>query len=759
MSPAEPSPDLVISWTRRDVALGPLTARYRHDPASGRVDLTLLPTARAAETVARRAELRGVEIDAYVAATRSPIPAEKIDGLVQIKELADEQAPAFSQGSTLRNSGTVDRLRLTDFIVLGEAPETEARAAGDDAHNASRGVCIRATLTHTRGWRVRHELSWRAGAAWATSRVIVENPTAEPIALELLASFSLAGITPFAADDAPGRLVRHRFRSVWSMEGRLDSQPVEDLQLERSWAGWGVRCERFGSVGSMPVRNFFPFVAVEDSVAKVTWAARLDQPGSWQLEVYRRDDGLALSGGLADREFGHWMKSIPPSGRFESPRAFLTCVEGGIDEACDALLDAAEHEARPATRREQGLPIIVNEWATTWGSPTHDNLAAIATRIRNFGARYLVIDAGWFAPESGPWHVAHGDWTASSRHYPRGLRAAADAIRAQGLVPGLWFEMETCGADSRLFSEREDLLLHRDGRPLTASGRRFLDFRKQATIDYLGDRVVGALREGGFGYLKIDYNETIGLGVDGAESLGEGLRQHLEGVQAFFRRIREALPELVVENCSSGGHRLDPSFFALSEMSSFSDAHESPEIPIIAANLLRLVPLTQSQIWVVLRANEPRDRTVYSLAAGLLGRFCLSGDILSLEAEQDRLLKRAIALYGLCESILQRGRSRRHGPSVGAYRHARGWQAVTRLGADGGEMLVVAHRFGGAVIEPLEVRLPPGEWRVAEQLDDLAPSPALSDGVLCLPLREWQGQALRLVADRPAPPARALGAR
>lgn len=720
-----------ISWTCRHVSLGPLVARYRHDPTSGRADLVLLPAARAEEVVERRAWLKGVEIDAYLEANKIQIAAEKLDSLVQVKELGDDQAPAFSQGSTLRNSPTIDRLRLTDFEV-----------EGDEAS----GVRVLATFTHATGWLVRHELAWSPGRAWVVSKTVVENSTAEPITLELLASFSLAGITPFATDDAPGRLVRHRFRSVWSMEGRLDSQPVEDLQLERSWAGWGVRCERFGSVGSMPVRNFFPFVAIEDTVAKTTWAARLDQPGSWQMEVYRRDDGLAFSGGLADREFGHWLKTIPPGGRFESPRAFLTCVTGGLDEACDALLDAVEREARPVgPRREQGLPIIVNEWATTWGAPTHDNLAAIAERIRDLGARYLVIDAGWFAPETGPWHVAHGDWIASRKHYPQGLRAAADAIRAQGLVPGLWFEMETCGADSTLYKKRPDLFLQRDGRPITASGRRFLDFRKPEVLDYLSERVIGTLREGGFGYLKVDYNETIGIGADGAESLGEGLREHLAGVQAFWRRLREALPDLVVENCSSGGHRLDPSFFAVSEMSSFSDAHESPEIPIIAANLHRLAPVAQSQIWVVLRKGEPRARTIYSLAAGLLGRFCLSGDILDMDSEQERALRRALALFRASEGILEKGTSRRHGPVVAAYRQAKGWQALARLAEAGDQMLIVAHRFGGDSSESIEVPVPAGVWRIEDVLDDSAPRPELRAAGLRLRLGEWEGQALRLV--------------
>ena len=39
-------------------------------------------------------------------------------------------------------------------------------------------------------------------------------------------------------------------------------------------------------------------------------------------------------------------------------------------------------------------------------------------------------------------------------------------------------------------------------------------------VDYLTEKVIGQLKAGGFGYLKVDYNETMGLGVDGGHSLG-----------------------------------------------------------------------------------------------------------------------------------------------------------------------------------------------------------------------------------------------
>ncbi len=73
---------------------------------------------------------------------------------------------------------------------------------------------------------------------------------------------------------------------------------------------------------------------------------------------------------------------------------------------------------------------------------------------------------------------------------------------------------------------------------------------------------------------------------------------------------------------------------ALSAMSSFSDAHESLDIPIIAANLHRVMLPRQSQIWAVLRKGDDQRRLVYSLAATFLGRMCISGDIVDLSDAQ-----------------------------------------------------------------------------------------------------------------------------
>jgi alpha-galactosidase len=653
-----------------------------------------------------------------------PMPARDPESLAQIHLRGDPRPAGFAQGRSLRGGAST---RALEFV--------EQR---DETDNAG-GRTIVTVLRSPRGLEIEHRLTHRPGQRALRVKTHVTNVGKEPLTLELLSSFSLAGITPFHSSDAPGRLHVHRFRSAWSAEGRHDCRSLEELQLERSWSGYGVAAERFGQVGSMPVNGWFPFVAVEDRAAGVFWGAQLAAPGSWQMEVFRRGDQLGLSGGLADREFGHWWKTLAPGETFAAPEAVVACVEGTLEDVCDALVEATEP---PPVVEPEGMPVIFNEWCTSWGNPTHDNLIALADRLRGSGVRYLVIDDGWAERDPTALLQQNGDWRVNRAAFPNGLRATCDAIRERGLVPGIWFEHEVVNAGTDAFRETKHQL-HLDGLPLQVGTRRFWDFRDPWVHDYLADKVIRLLRENGFGYLKIDYNDTIGLGCDGAESPGEGLRQHLAGVQRFLRTVHRELPDLVIENCSSGGHRLEPSFQALSTMGSFSDAHETPEIPIIAANLHRLVRPSQTQVWAVLRGADTEARLVYSLAATFLGRMCLSGEVHRLSPDQWRITQHAIKFYNAAAGIIRHGTSRRYSELGPSWRHATGWQAVVITW--GKQVLIVWHTFGQAPKQIL-VPLRTAHWRLAEHLQDKGtPLPKRSIDALGLtiePPGDWRGGVL-----------------
>ena len=685
---------ILSSWEIADTSL-----RYLHDADTGAVTWQLVPTTRLAELAERRATLAG---EFYIDSGPEPVPppATVPDPLDHVKRVGDSYTGAFAQGHTLRSAPA--------NAVFKFSGQTHVRDAASGRHTVLTTLADAAS-----GQTIEHLVAWHEGDAALTVECAFVNGGAAPVTLELLTSFSLGGLTPFARADAPGRLRAHRFRSAWSAEGRLVTETLEQLHLERSWSGAGLFSERFGQVGTMPVRRWFPFVALEDTDARVVWAAQLGWAGSWQMEIARQNDDACLSGGLADREFGHWTHTLAPGERLDAPPAYLTCVAGDLDAACDRLTALQHRPADTHPAREHTLPIIFNEWCTTWGDPSHEKLTALADRLRGSPVNTLVIDAGWYKTETTDWGTGHGDWEPSAKLFPGGIEAAAAAIRERGLIPGLWFEMETVGSSATAFS-LVDHLLKRDGLPVTVRHRRFWDLDDPWAFSYLETRVIDRLERGGFGYLKIDYNETLGLGnetADGA-SLGEGLRRQVLATYRFLDRIRERLPELVIENCSSGGHRLEPSMLARSAMSSFSDAHELVEIPIIAANLHRLMLPRQSQIWAVLHPADSERRLVYSLAATFLGRMCLSGDVAGLSAAQWATALQAQELYGRVAPIIKHGVSRLHRALGESWRHPRGWQAMVRHTPDHREALVVAHAFADAPRQ-VAIPLPPGEgWTV-----------------------------------------------
>jgi alpha-galactosidase len=672
----------MFEYQEKRFVIGSTTVCYLTDD-SGATELRLIPTSACEDVVAHRDSLLPDPAVDHLPWKENLTPAA-LDSLVHMSIAGEPYAGGFSQGRTMRGSKTTRDLRF------------DSRESPSPNHIITR-------LVHPAGFSIEHNLEGKDDAPYLRIWCELINDSAEEIPVEMITSFSIGGITPFDSGQAIERLRAHRFRSTWSAEGRHESIAFEDLNLERSWIGHSVNCERFGQVGSMPVRGFFPVGAIEDSRSGVLWGAVLSWAGSWQMEFYRKDDFASFSGGLADREFGHWMKRIAPGERFVTPTAIVATVSGDIDTLCDALLEAQKSAADECPKSEDGLPVVFNEWCTSWGDPSHDSMVRIADRLAGTDIKYLVIDAGWYKRDGSEWGSSQGDWVVNRQLFPEGLLATSRAIRERGLIPGLWFEMEVVGSSADAY-ERTELLLHRDGMPLTVDGRRFWDLSNPHAVEYLSERVIGLLESAEMGYLKVDYNETIGIGCDGAESLGEGLRRHVEGVYSFFQRIRARLPELVIENCSSGGHRLEPSMMALTDMGSFSDAHESREIPIIAANLHRLILPIQSQIWAVLHADDSPARTRYSLVSGFLGRLCLSGEIWDLDETQFGMVADAIAFYQSITDILRYGTSRIKREISASYREPKGSQCVVRT--SGSRVLAIVTVFERYDTGELRVSLP-----------------------------------------------------
>jgi alpha-galactosidase len=666
---------------------GDLNLYYLLDEESGHMSMALLPKGMEPLYEKRRKMLEIPEL------RRSGFtcPAWSVGSLCHLS--LRHRPQSGGAGQTLRCGDGTLQLKYQEQSVFTSEGRTD----------------IVTVLRAEEGYEVRHTVSHFGSEPGFEVQTVFENHTGKPVTLELLTSFSLDNLSPFAVDDGPERLILHRFRGGWSLEGKHCADTAEALNLERSWYNARTECERFGSLGSFPVDRFFPFAAVEDRREGVFWGAQLAHNASWQMEFCRQDDTFGLSGGLPDSEFGAWFKTIADGESFAAPKAFVSAAKGSLDELCSRLTALHLKYAALQPACEQNLPIICNEWCTSWGHPTEGEMLRLAERLRGTPVKYLVIDAGWSKSNDpdNKGQGGNGDWVPDEAAFPHGLRWLSRQLRGMGFVLGIWFEFEVTTAGACVFGKEFDALhLQRGGEVIvTGSGRSFWDFRRPEVIAYLREKVSDFLREGEIGYLKVDYNGSIGIGCDGAESLGEGLRQQMAAVREFFLYLRRAQPDLVIESCASGGHRIEPSMTDITAVTASSDAHECRETPVIAASTALMMPPRQNLIMGVMDQDASLQELRFRLCQCFFGRMSMTGDLLEMNREQWDLISEAFRFYESCVPVLQNCGVRLYRRLSSNMRHLRGLQAGV-LSGENGMTLLVCHSFAEPGAAPLTVPLP-----------------------------------------------------
>lgn len=600
----------------------------------------------------------------------------EIDPMVQIALRGDEPRRDFSAGSTTFNSSASYLLKAYDWKIFETAGEVKAVTY----FKTEDGLLARHIVKQVKGYKA------------IEIYVEVENQTDKLITFDRVSSFTLNAITPFCEKNDMQNIVLHRLRSNWSAEGRKESLPLSNFDFEDSWSCLGIRVERFGALGSMPARGFIPFAAIEDKNVGVTWAVQQDAVSSWQIELLHRYGSVNLSGGLADRLFGHWRKNLPSGEMFTTPSAYISCVSGNLDAAC-AVLTKYHDTLYKFPESEQSLPVVYNEYLSSWGQPSMQNICPQLKKARELGAKYFVIDAGWFCTVNDD---LLGDWEVAENKFPNGLSEFSNEALNEGFEKGgIWYEFESVTENSKVYKEHPDWLVYEDGLIVKRKSRAFLDFRKPEVVDYLTQRVISRLNTDNLTYIKIDYNENIGLGADGAESPAEGLRLHMQNVAFFMKKLRDEVPGLVMETCSSGGMRHSVFFDTVGSMVSFSDAHENADGAVVAMNLQRIVQPRTMQIWASILPSHDLDEVYFTMVKAMLGRICISGKITELSKETEEVVKRGVVFYEQIKDVIKDGDTTLiDTDEITSLEKPRGVITLQRYSRSGDKMLCYAMCFG-----------------------------------------------------------------
>ena len=172
---------------------------------------------------------------------------------------------------------------------------------------------------------------------------------------------------------------------------------------------------------------------------------------------------------------------------------------------------------------------------------------------------FLWMDAGWY-PWNTNWYDSVGNWYPDPARFPDGLRPVSDAAKARGMGLLLWFEPERCCAGTQVYEEcakHPGWLLTRD------ENVNMVNLAEDGACDYLGNLVAQAIRTNGVGLYRQDFNFTpLPLWQEADKTLYGGRKGIAENhyVTNLYRYLDTLLavnPGLIIDNCASGGKRLD----------------------------------------------------------------------------------------------------------------------------------------------------------------------------------------------------------
>ena len=483
----------------------------------------------------------------------------------------------------------------------------------------------------------------------------LENVGDEARGIEFLSSFALNGISKEGILPAGEKMKLWISRNAWQRELQWESFSFDELGLQSS-QGEFHRSSALISVantGAWSTKEYLPMAFLQNLETNSTLFWQIEHNGSWYWEIGDEDGAYNLRLSGPDELHSHCWIDLKPGESFTTVKAAVGSVIGGVDEAM-ADLTRYRRRIRRKNADNEKLPVIFNDYMNClMGDPTTERELPMIERAAAIGCEYYCIDCGWYA--DGDWWDSVGEWLPSKKRFPGGLKSLLDAIRAHGMIPGLWLEIEVMGVKSPMREHLpEKSYFTRHGKRVAYRNRYQLDFTSpqvRAHADQVIDRLVN---EYGVGYIKMDYNIEPGIGTERAgQSAGAGLLAHNRAYLSWLDSVFARYPDLVIENCSSGGMRMDYAMLSRHSIQSTSDEEGYIEYATIAANAPSAVCPEQAAVWSYPKANGDTEETIFNMVNAMLLRIHQSGQILSMSNERFELIREGISCYKMMRGAIK----------------------------------------------------------------------------------------------------------
>jgi alpha-galactosidase len=491
----------------------------------------------------------------------------------------------------------------------------------------------------------------------------------------------------------------------WSRERQLATEPLTG----------GERV--FTSTRGRSTDGYSPWFCLHSEEFQTRFLAQLAYSGNWEMRFIRRpgsrplaEEDLQVSLGMRP-DFGGPLE-LTPGESFALPPVAFTATGGDLDDGANQLHRYQRRYVVPHSAANTPLLVQFNSWYPFPGKMEVDDMKRCADVAARLGAEVFVLDAGWFSSKN--WDRELGDWTENREEYPHGIRELSQYVAGKGMKFGIWVEIENLGVESAMFRAHSDWCLAYHEAPLLSGERYHLNFAKPEVRAWARSAIDRFVKDYGIGWLKIDYNIDIGERFDPPDlsrRQGHVLYDHLTNYYHWLDELRAAYPQLVIENCSSGGTRFDLGIVAHTHTTWLSDeVLPLPSLQLGYGCTLEFLPEVCNH-WMV--GDQSDGEVSLSNSSGwwdfmfrvpMNGQFGISSRVFNWTPELISNAAANVALYKRLRPVIT-GADVYHLTVQPDHDDPRDWSALQYVSPDRKSSVVLAYRLaGGAATRVFQLR-------------------------------------------------------
>ena len=272
-----------------------------------------------------------------------------------------------------------------------------------------------------------------------------------------------------------------------------------------------------------------------------------------------------------DSDFHYYFSGINPDNSeyhlkkgetFTTPHTALTYSMRGTNGVSQAFHDwARKYQLRHADKERM---ILLNSWEGVYFNINQEGMDQMMKDIKSMGGELFVMDDGWFGQKYQRLtdNSSLGDWVVDKKKLPNGIEGLLSDAKKNGVKFGIWIEPEMTNTTSELYEKHPDWIIKAPQRE-AVKGRGgtqlVLDLSNPKVQDFVFGVVDNLLTNfPEIAYIKWDANAPVMN--HGSQYLSMNDQSHLyiayhEGLIKVCQRIREKYPDIVIQDCASGGGR------------------------------------------------------------------------------------------------------------------------------------------------------------------------------------------------------------